>query len=235
MPEGRRQREPAPSSPTPGLRAAAGGLRPAWLGGADGGSRSPGGKGGGAGTSGFSHLAHGLHRPPRGPLSDQRRGLPPGRPWALGTRFPPPPASPGLKIRVSKPPVTTRHEVPPHFAASGMRGVHLCGGIGGRKWRGTERALLAVRGPSPPAPRAVSAPVCSWRRAVLPARLGVHPPAFSSSASSLRNPGSGTGLCHWARGVVTVSSRGGAGEKAVGLSWGLSFSSWGSRDGSESW
>lgn len=149
MPEGRRQREPAPSSPTPGLRAAAGGLRPARLGGADGGSRSPGGKGGGAGTSGFSHLAHGLHRPPRGPLSDQRRGPPPGRPQALGIHFPPPPASPGLKIRVSKPPVTTRHEVPPHFAASGMRGVHLCGGIGGRKWRGTERALLAVRGPLP--------------------------------------------------------------------------------------
>lgn len=53
MPEGRRQREPAPSSPTPGLRAAAGGLRPARLGGADGGSRSPGGKGEGQEPRGF--------------------------------------------------------------------------------------------------------------------------------------------------------------------------------------
>lgn len=132
--EGVSENQP-PSSPTPGLRAAAARLGPARPSGADGSSRSPGGKRGGAGTSGFAHRAHGLHRPPRGPRGPregQRRCLPPGRPQDLGMRFPPPPASPALKIRLSKPRVTTSHEIPPHFAASGIRGVHLCVGFGAR-------------------------------------------------------------------------------------------------------
>lgn len=96
----------------------------------------------------------------------------------------------------------------------------------GEGWSGLPWPCQA---PSPPAPRANSAPVCARPG------LGVHPPAFSSAASSPRNPSSRTGLCHRARGAVTVSSGSGAGQRAVGLSGGLGFSSWGPRDGGKSW
>lgn len=96
----------------------------------------------------------------------------------------------------------------------------------GEGWSGLPWPCQA---PSPPAPRADSAPVCARPG------LGVHPPAFSSAASSPCNPSSRTGLCHRARGVVTVSSGSGAGQRAVGLSGGLGFSSWGPRDGGKSW
>lgn len=96
----------------------------------------------------------------------------------------------------------------------------------GEGWSGLPWPCQA---PSPPAPRADSTPVCARPG------LGVHPPAFSSAASSPRNPSSRTGLCHRARGAVTVSSGSGAGQRAVGLSGGLGFSSWGPRDGGKSW